>query len=337
MTLSVKQAPGNHRIAVVRGCCDYSHLRQSGQKTHLLWLSLGMLGSLFVAELITGLWSGSLSLLADAGHMLSDVAALGLTLIATWLAKRPATNRATFGHGRVEILAALVNGVSLLAIAAFIGWEAVAQFQSPEPILGLPMLMVAGVALVINSINIALLHKASRDDLNLRGAFLHVVADAASSVGLILAAVAVYFWNWVWVDAVVSVLIACSVSVSALPIIQQSLEILMEYAPRSVDPARVEAALNSFAAVERVQKLQIWTITSGEVILCAQLIVDSSTLRQRDRLLIELQAHLEVEFGIRESTLQLTSDKSTEAIALHPLLSSNLSDLFARKNGDCDC
>lgn len=343
MTLSVKQATGNHRAAVLRPCCDYSHLVDAetspgGKKTQLLWLSLGIVSSFFIAELSTGLCSHSLSLLADAGHMLSDVVALGLTLIAMWLAQRPAANRATFGHGRVEILAALVNGCSLVAIAAFIAWEAVGQFQSPEPVLGLPMLIVAGVGLVVNSINIALLHKASRDNLNLRGALIHVVADAASSGGVILAALAVYFLNWTWVDAAVSLLISCSVGLSAIPLIQHSLEILMEYAPRSVDPARVEEALKSFSAVERVEKLHIWTINSGEVTLCANLrIVDAPSGEQRDRLLRQLQAHLEQEFGIRESTLQLTSGKSTEAIALHPLLNSKLIDLFAEKNEDCDC
>lgn len=342
MTLSFKPTPGIPQVAVLRPCCNYSNFLDSKaslskQKVKLLWLSLSVLCGFFMAELSTGLWTHSLSLLADAGHVLSDIAALGLTLIATWLAQRPAANRATFGHYRVEILAALVNGVTLFAIATFIAWEAVSRFQSPQPVSGLPMLIVAGVGLVMNSINIGLLHKASRDDLNLRGVFLHVVADAASSIGVILAALAVYFLNWAWVDSAVSLLIACFVGFSALPIIRESLEILMEYAPRSVDPVQVEIALNSFAAVERVEKLHIWTINLGQVALSAHIIVDSWSNEQREQLLRQLQAHLDKEFGICQSTLQLTSRKFTETLTIHPLLNSNLIDLLAAKHEDWDC
>lgn len=339
MTL-LKEHSRNNRTGRLRPCCDYSHLidakvSQNKQKTQLLWVVLSLLIGFFIAESITGLWSHSLSLLADAGHILSDLAALGLTLIATWLSHRPAANRATFGYRRVEILTALVNGLGVLMVSALIAWKAVEHFPSPEIVLGLPMLIVAGAGLAVNSINIALLHKASRDDLNLQGAFLHVVADAASSVGVIVAGLAVYFLNWVWVDAAVSLLIACSVCLSSLPLIHHSLEILMEYAPRSIDPARIKAALSSFEAVERVEKLHIWTITSKEVALCAHLVVNSRSCEQRDRLLEELQAYLK-QFGIRETTLQLTSHKTAEPITLHPLLNSNLIDLFALKHEDCD-
>ena len=338
MTPLLREHSRNIHADGLHPCCDYSYLvdatDQSGQKTQLLWIVLSLLSSFFIAELYTGLRSHSLSLLADAGHMLSDLLALGLTLIATWLSRRPAANRATFGYRRVEILAALANGFGVLVVSALIAWRAIEQFPSPEEaVLGLPMLIVAGVGLAINSINIALLHKASRDDLNLQGAFLHVVADAASSMGVIVAALAVYIWNWVWVDAAMSLLIACSVGLSTLPLIHHSLEILMEYAPRSIDPALVEAALSSFESVERVEKLHVWTITSGEVALCAHLSVNLPSCEQRDRLLKQLQAHLE-QFGIRNSTLQLTSRKTVEPIALHPLLSSNLIDLFALKHAN---
>lgn len=204
------------------------------------------------------------------------------------------------------------------------------------------MLIVAGVGLVINVINIALLHQPSRNDLNLRGAWLHVIADTASSIGVIFAALAVYYLNWAWVDVAVSLLIACIVSCSAIPLVRQSLEILLEYAPRTVNPAKVEVALNSFAAVESVEKLHIWTITSGQSALCAHLIVDLRSGEQRDRLLRQLQTYLKQEFGISESTLQLTSRNSTvempiAATNLHPLLNRNLISIFSEKNEGCDC
>lgn len=334
MSLFVKEGNGNRAAATVHSCCDYSHLierdSQSGLKTRLLWTALGILSSLFVAELTTGLWSHSLSLLAEAGHILSDVAGLGLTLMATWLAQRPATHQATFGHRRIEILAALGNGLSLLAIALLIAWEAVERFQAPAPVSGLAMVIVAIVGLAVNSINMALLHQASRNDLNLRGAWLHSMADAASSLGIILAATVIYFWNWVWIDAIVSLVIACSVGLNALPLIRESLEVLMEYAPRSTDPVKVEAFLNSFTAVERVEKLHVWMITSGQVALSAHLIITPLSGEQRDQLLKQLQLRLEEEFGIRESTLQLTSRSAqVDAITLHPLLHSKLIDTIS--------
>lgn len=313
--------------------CGCSHLAdpeavQNRQKAQSLWIPLYLLAGLFVAELGTGLWSHSLSVLADAGHLLSDIAALGLTLLASWLAQRPAVGQATFGYRRVEILVALVNGLSLLVIAALIAGEAIARLQTPASVLGLPMLIGAVIGLVVNSLNITLLHQHSHDDLNLRGAFLHVVADALSSVSLILAALFVYFLNWSWVDGVGSLFVAGLTGLSAMPLVQESLEILMEYAPRSVDPAAVAATLNSYKAVERVEKLHIWTITSGQVMLCAHLIVESSNSEEREQLLKQLQAHLHQD-GISESVLQLTSRAYTESFALHPLFTNKLASLLS--------
>lgn len=329
--------------------CQLSHLSyvkagRATQKVKLLWIVLGLRISLFLVELGTGLWTHSLSLLAGSGHMLLDVITLGLALMAAWLAQRPSTGQATFGHQRVEILVALVNGLGLMAIAAWIAWEAVGRFQSPEPVLGLPMLVVAGLVLGVNSLNISLLHSEvfprqtgtpcnntdifppttmqgmrvslfvgqncnsdSQYDLNLRGVLLHVAADAASSFGVILAALVIYWCNWLWADAAASLFVASLLSLSALPLVWDSLRIVMEYAPRSINVAKVEAFLSSNACVRQVKKLHVWTITSGQVALCAHLVVEVLSSQERDRLLGELQAHLNDKFGIRESTLQLTA------------------------------
>ena len=307
--------------------CGCSHLSEAEvvyrrQKTQTLWVTLGLLISFCITELGISLWSHSLSLLADAGHLMTDVAALGLTLLASWLAARPAAGQATFGYFRVEMLAALVNGLSLLAIAVLIAWEAIGRFQAPEPILGLPMLMGAVIGLLVNSLNVTLLHQHSHDDLNLKGAFLHVLADVVSSIGVILAALAVYFWNWLWVDAGASLLVAGLTGFSAIPLIGESLEILMEYAPRSINPSQVSAALQSFSGVDRVESLNIWTITSGQVMLVAHLIV-SLNAKQRDQLLQQIQAHLNQEFGINQPILQMTSRNDKES-SLHPLFNSKL-------------
>jgi cobalt-zinc-cadmium efflux system protein len=329
MTLLLRVNSNNSNPKVMRSCCDFSHLvddnnQQSRQKSKYLWISLGLLISLFLSQLLIGLLSHSLSLLSEAGHLFSDVIALGISLIATSLAQLPAKGQATFGHRRVEILAALLNGLALAIAAIFIAKEALERFQSPEIVLGLPMLIVALAGLVVNGINLTLLHKISHNDLNIRGAFLHVVADTASSFGVILAALMVYFFNWTWVDAVVSLLIACSIILSALPLLKDSLEVLMEYAPRSVDPAMVEAALKSFVGVDQVQKLHIWMIGSNQVALCAHLTVEALGGGERDRLTKQIQTHLEQEFNINQSILQLTHCNSTEMRELHPLLNGNL-------------
>lgn len=302
------------------------------QKTQTLWVTLSLLVSFFIAELSISLWSHSLSLLADAGHLLSDIAALGLTLLASWFATRPAAGHATFGYHRVEMLAALVNGLSLLAIAALIAWEAIGRLQAPEPVLGLPMLIGAAIGLLINSINVTLLHQHSHDDLNLRGAFLHVLADVVGSVGVILAALAVYFLNWLWVDAGASLLVASLTSLSAVPLVRESLDVLMEYAPRSINPDEVSVALKSFTGVDRIERLNIWTITSGQVMLCAHLTVGSLDAEQRDQLLQNIQAYLEQEFGINQPLLQITSRANREFVNLHPLLNNNLASLLSGRH-----
>jgi cobalt-zinc-cadmium efflux system protein len=294
------------------------------RKTQLLWITLALLAVFFVVEWTVGLWSRSLSLQADAGHMFSDVAALGISLIASWLAQQPAKGKATFGYRRVEILAALVNGLSLLFIAGFITWEAIARWQSPNTILGLPMLVVATLGLIINLLNIALLHPHSHDDLNLRGALLHIISDTVSSVSVIFAALAIHLWNWLWADLVVSLVVAVLTALSALPLIQESLKILLEYAPETVEPQEVETSLKSFPGVTEVEKLHIWTVGSQQVMLCANLTVDSQTVEERDRLLRKLQNHLNRSFGITESSLQLTSRKAITVKPLHPLFDISL-------------
>ncbi len=298
-------------------------LAQSQRKTQLLWITLALLAVFFFVEWTVGLWSRSLSLQADAGHMFSDVAALGISLIASWLAQQPAKGKATFGYRRVEILAALVNGLSLLFIAAFITWEAMQRWQSPNTILGLPMLIVATLGLIINLLNIALLHPHSHDDLNLRGALLHIISDTVSSVSVILAALAIHLWNWLWADLVVSLVVAILTALSALPLVQESLKILLEYAPETVEPQEVETSLKLFQGVTEVEKLHIWTVGSGQVMLCANLTVECQTVEERDRLLRKLQNHLNRLFGITESSLQLTSRNITVK-PLHPLFEQSL-------------
>ncbi|GJD19968.1 cation efflux system protein [Rivularia sp. IAM M-261] len=277
----------------------------SKQKVQLLWVVLGLRSSLFLLQLGFGRWLHSLSLLAVAGHMLSDILTLGLALLASVLAQRPPYGQATFGYQRAEILVALVNGLALMVLSVFIAWKAIGQFQTP-PTSSLTTLIVAAVGLAINSLLIIKLHSLSHNDLNLRGAFLHIVADAASFLSVIVATSAVYWLNWQWADAAGSLFVAGLISFSAFSLVWDSLRVLMEFAPPSVDVSLIENTLNSFTDVRKVEMLHIWTITSGQVALCAHLIVEPLPASERDKLLFQLQTHLNQEFNIYESTLQMT-------------------------------
>ncbi|MCC5643246.1 cation diffusion facilitator family transporter [Nostoc sp. CHAB 5824] len=307
------------------GCADDSgKVVNNYHKVKNLWIIVGLLAVFFVVEWSVGLWSQSLSLQADAGHIISDITALAISLLASFLAQQPAKRKATFGHQRVEVLAALFNGLGLLAIASFITWEAIQRWQHPATILGLPMLAIAVLGLIVNLLNITLLHPHTHDNLNLRGALLHVIADTASSVGVIIAALVVHLWDWWWADVAISLVVATFTGLSALPLVQESLKIFLEYAPESIDPVEVEISLKSFPGVVQVEKLHIWAISLDKVMLCANLTVESATIQERDRLLIKLENHIQKTFKIAETTLQLTSYRKPSALPIHPLFNQDL-------------
>ena len=193
---------------------------QNTQKIQLLWIVLGLRIVFFLIELGVGIWSHCLSLLAGAGHLFSDLLTLGLTLITAWLVQCQSQGQTPGLYKRLDAWVALFNGVSLGAITLLIAWEAVKHLQTPEPISGLPVLLVAGLSLVINGLSVQLLHPHSNHDLNFRGVLLHGVADAGSSISVILAALAVYFFNWLWADAVASLLVALLIGISAISLLR---------------------------------------------------------------------------------------------------------------------
>lgn len=198
------------------------------QKKRLLWIVFGLRSGLFLAELVTGLWTHSLSLIAVSGHMLVDVLTIGVALIATWLAERSFKDEIPFDQEQVEAWAALINGLFLMGIAVVVAWKVIERFYLPQPVLGLPMLIMAALGFVVKGVNASLLYSDSHHDLNLRGVFLHAIADAASSVSLILAALAVFYLGWLWADAAGSLLVACLMTLSALLLIRDSLGVLSE-------------------------------------------------------------------------------------------------------------
>ena len=212
----------HHSPDCVHGSALESKSSTSSTKIRLLWTALIIVSCFSLAELAVGFWSHSLALLAESGHMISDSLALALALLATWIA-RSNSNR------RIEILAALANGIGLVAIAVWIAWEAIMRLQSPSAdILSLPMLITAVAGLGVNSVNAFLLHDSSHHDLNLRGAFLHMVADVIGSIGVILAALAIWVMQWLWADYVVSLFVSCLIFLGAIPLIIESLNLLSE-------------------------------------------------------------------------------------------------------------
>lgn len=312
------------------GCTRHDSVHDSvdrNQKTRLLLTALALIGGFSAIELVVSLSSGSLALLAEAGHMLSDCAALGIALLATWLGRLPASAQAPFGYRRVEILAALLNGLGLMTVALWVGWEAIERLQAPAvEVLALPMLVTAVLGLAVNLFNMALLHDHSHSDLNLKGAFLHVVADALGSLGVIAAAIAVYVLGWTWADSAISLVVAALIFTGAIPLVRQSLDILLETTPADLNVSEIEALLASAPGVIRVENLHLWAIAPDHHRLSAHLVVGLTSAAARDRLLQELQAKLYQRFGLRDTCLQMQSS-APATLSLSP----NLALLVAGK------
>lgn len=289
----------------------------SRHKTRSLWIALALISGFALVELGVGWFSHSLALMAESGHMLSDGLALGLALMATWIAQFPASHQATFGYRRIEILAALGNSVGLMIVAFWIAWEAIARLQAPPTeILSLPMLVTATIGLGVNTLNASLLHDNSHNDLNLRGAFLHMVADAVSSVGVIVAAIAVWAFDWNWADGAISLGVAILVIAGAIPLLRQSLHILLEKSPSHLDLSEIQDYLESFEGIEAATNLRVWTIALGQEALSSHLIVKIKEGEHRDRLLRQIQAALQQKFGIQEIFLQMTAAPPPPLISL---------------------
>ena len=263
-------------------------------------------------EAVGGWLTNSLALVADAGHMLTDVAALGLTLGAIWFASRPATAKKTFGYYRLEILAAFVNGIALVLISLWVIYEAVERMSATPEIKGLELALIAGGGLVINIVCAYLLHGDHAHDLNLRGAWLHVMGDLLGSIVALAAGALILAFGWMWTDAVGSFLISLIIIFGAWNLIKESVNVLLEGTPAHINLAAVEAAiLQTDAAVADVHDLHVWTISSGIVALSAHVRHSDSIVQSE--LLKLLREKLHDQFGIDHLTIQLEIFVSEEA------------------------
>lgn len=268
----------------------------------LAWV-LALTAGFAVAEVVGGLVAGSLALLADAAHMVSDVASLALALGAIWLAGRPASSRMSFGYRRAEILAALVNGIGLVAVSIWIWVEAAGRLSSPTDVAGGTTLVIGLIGLVVNVVGAGILWRSQAGSLNVRAAFYHVIGDLLGSLGVVVAAVLVLTMGWERADPVIAILIGGLVLLSAWRVLRESVGVLLEGTPEGIDADAVGRRMAAMDGVAEVHDLHIWTITSGFPALSAHVLVgQGQDCHARRRELAEM---LDEEFGIGHTTLQV--------------------------------
>ena len=271
-------------------------------------IALMLTGAFMVVEVVGGILSGSLALLADAGHMLTDTMALALAAVAFHVSKRPADSRRTFGYQRIQVIAAFVNGLSLLLIVGWILIEAIRRFVMPNEVMGSMMLAVAAAGLVVNIFAFAVLHGGDRDNLNIRGAALHVAGDLLGSVAAIVAAIVIIYTGWMAIDPILSIAVAFLILKSAWALVRQSGHVLLEGAPAWLDCEEMQARLQrSVPSVIAIQHVHVWGLTPQELLLTMHVSLDpgvdnpTHTIRQ-------VKAILRESYGIGHSTIEIEID-----------------------------
>lgn len=286
---------------------DHSHEQDHGHRTAAsltrLKLALGLTFVYMLAEAVGGWLTNSLALIADAGHMLTDVCALSLTLVAIWFATRPATSKKTYGYYRLEILAAFINGIALVLLSIWVIYEAWSRWQAPPAVEGVGLTAIAAGGLGVNIIAAYLLHSDHKHDLNIRGAWLHVMGDLLGSVTAIVAGVLILGFGWLWADALCSMIISVIIIAGAWRLILESVNVLLEGTPSHIDLGAVEDAILETEGVESVHDLHIWTISSGIEALSAH-VNHGETIVQAE-LLQTLRTRLHEDFGIDHLTIQM--------------------------------
>lgn len=278
----------------------------AGNRRRLAW-ALALTATYMVAEIVGGLAANSLALLADAGHMFSDAAALGLSLVAVVLAQRPATPNRTYGFHRAEILAALTNGAALLTLAVLIAREAWERLSEPPEVQGGLMLAVAFGGLTINVVNLLVLSGGRHQNLNVRGAWLHVMADTLGSVGAMAAGAAIYFFGWTWADPAASFVIAALVLYSAFGLVRETLDVLMEGVPKGISIEEVDQALKALPGVIDAHDLHVWSLTSGKNMATTHLVIAEDADHQS--IIDAANRTLAERFSISHATIQVEHDE----------------------------
>ncbi|MDD3013942.1 MAG: cation diffusion facilitator family transporter [Candidatus Gastranaerophilales bacterium] len=277
----------------------HKHEKNNSYKlTAVLLLTAGYM----VAEFLGGLFTNSLALLADSGHMLSDVAALGLSLFAIWLSLKPASPEKTYGYYRTEIIAAFINGITLVGIAFYIIWEAYTRFMFPQHVKAPVMIAIAVGGLLINIMGAVILHRSSKENLNIHGAFLHIIGDLLGSIGAIIAGVCILFWNFYLADPIISIIIALLVLYSAINLINEAANVLLEASPSHISVSVIEQSIRDLPDVINLHDLHVWSISSNNIALSVHIVATES---DSHKILCEVDEMLNEKFGIKHVTIQL--------------------------------
>lgn len=270
----------------------------------------------FVAEIVGGLWTGSLALLSDAAHVFLDLFALILSLAAIRLSAYPASDTRTFGWHRAEVFASFINGATVFIIAIAITYEAIQRFLAPQEIKSLPMFIIAAIGLVMNLLAASALHQHSHDDLNVRSAFLHVVGDAAISVGVIAAGVAIYFTGMHILDPIASIVIGCTIFWGAWRVLRESSHILMEGTPRGLNTSEVVESIRKVEGVNDIHHFNLWTICSHILALSAHIDIIPEYKDSQASVLREIEELLFDKYHISHTTLQVECTRCVEAAVI---------------------
>ena len=287
----------------------HDHHPSASDNQRRLLIALAITGVMTVVELVGGLLSNSLALLGDAGHMFTDTLALGLSVVAVGLARRPASQTRTYGFHRAEVLAALANGTILVLICGYIFYEAYQRFVDPPEVRGSLMLAVAAVGLLANLVGILILRSAGRDNLNVRGAFLHMWGDTISSVGVIVGGVIILATGWTMVDPIISIFIGLLILRGAVKLVLESSDILLEAVPKHLDVTQISNALREIEGVRDVHDVHLWTIASGIYALSCHLVIEDRMVSGSSQIVETVNQALSQKFGIGHSTLQLECEE----------------------------
>jgi len=255
-----------------------------------------------IAEFLGGIFTNSLALMADAGHMLSDVAALGLSFFAIWLAAKPASPQRTYGFYRTEILAAFINGLALVGIATFIIYEAYTRLSSPPEVKAPIMVIIAIGGLIINVIGALLLHKSSKESLNIKGAFLHIIGDLLGSIGTIIAGLIIWIWNFYLADPIISFIIAILILISAIQLVIEASNVLLEATPSHISVETIREAILELPIVDDVHDLHVWSISSKNIALSVHVVTNAP---DHAKVLCTIDELIKEKFGIHHLTIQI--------------------------------
>ena len=285
---------------------NHHHSHSHNNRKLLLWAFY--INFIFlIIEIIGGVYTGSLSLLSDAGHMFTDVGALGLAIIVSKIAERPPNEHQTYGYLKTEILGAFINGSTLIIICVFILWEAIQRLQNPQPIIAVPMLIIATLGLIANLISAKLLHKDASENLNMKAAFLHLIFDALASVAAIISSLIILFWKIYWVDTITSLIIVLLILIGTKKMILYSIKMLIDSVPDHLNYKKIKTELLNINHINSVHELHIWSIGQNEAALSAHLILrkDCTDTNHWDQCLRFTKEMLIEKFQIKHTTLQL--------------------------------